>query len=54
MSCWPWKHEWTKWERVGVGNIVKPEEPTTVVGVYEQQRRECSKCGMCQLREERA
>ena len=51
--CWPWSHDWTKWETTekGIMQRIRPGFDPITVGVYEYQRRVCTKCGQSQLRE---
>ena len=61
--CWPWNHDWTKWEVIGSGRLastrdaiglpIHPPEKIIIIGTYEEQRRVCNKCGKSQLRETR-
>jgi hypothetical protein len=60
-SCGPWQHQWSKWTTIAGGKLLKTTnavgipfqqgEEKTVIGTYEEQRRECERCGMSQLRE---
>jgi len=51
-KCWPWAHEWTKWQMLDRGELYRLFAPTSpIVGRYETQRRECMKCGKAQMRE---
>lgn len=64
MMCWPWSHKWGKWKTFEVGACLKltdslglpieDESKRPVTGHYEYQRRECSECGISQIREDRA
>lgn len=59
--CWPFFHRWAKWKTTDHGKLessifVLTGQPHRVdgspitTGHFEEQRRECEKCGKCQLR----
>jgi hypothetical protein len=52
--CWPWSHEWTKWETIETGCVSVVDRITTkplaITGSFEKQRRVCENCGMSDLR----
>lgn len=58
MKCWPFFHRWAKWETTIKGELWSKNfdqltgNPATPgrCGFWEKQRRECEKCGKCQLR----
>ena len=53
----PHRHEWTLWEIIKEGNIVKTYnadiwswgEETQIIGTYLDQRRRCVSCGKFEL-----
>ena len=57
MICW---HRWTKWEKIAEGIITRKYNLYTLQmllpeqqyesGQFEDQRRECKKCGKSELR----
>jgi hypothetical protein len=53
--CWPWAHDWSKWQTFSHGLIVvnAGEKPPRPLGSFIEQKRECAKCGKIQLRESR-
>jgi hypothetical protein len=54
-KCWPWSHDWRKWQTIERGELLhRHSTEPIIVGCYENQRRECKKCGKSQLREIRA
>lgn len=67
MKCWHKWHKWNKWETVEKGkgaespqnsyykwHYEKNDGTGLVVAYFEVQRRECRKCGQCELHEESA
>jgi hypothetical protein len=63
LRCWPWSHQWSKWNTYSGGKLVKITDALGlpiregdgiaqhVIGDYENQRRECQRCGKAELRE---
>jgi len=49
----PWSHDWTKWETINEGNILRIDEESKT-GIFTEQRRTCQICGKVKLRIERA
>lgn len=45
-------HEWSKWTFCARGNI--RDRHNSHIGYYEKQSRECTECGLIQLRTEQA
>lgn len=45
-------HKWTRWETVGSGDIL--DNDLDKCGVFETQRRECTRCGKAQMNNSRA
>lgn len=54
MCKWRWQHVWGKWTKLRDGfdqDCEKDKEGTRYLGTsFEEQRRECSRCGFAQLR----
>jgi len=49
--CWPWSHQWTKWDDAYVVSEKRVgEDLTSNIGV--EQRRRCADCGKLQIRVE--
>jgi hypothetical protein len=51
VSCWPWSHNWSKWQVIERGKVVKVNQ-TAPVGSYLLQERTCYECNKKQLRRE--
>jgi hypothetical protein len=51
VNCWPWSHNWSKWEDIERGKVVKVNQ-IVPVGSYLLQQRTCYDCNKKQLRRE--
>lgn len=49
MKCWPWSHDWERWQVKREGRIARGES-NAEVGTWKEQERLCRKCGLLQLR----
>jgi hypothetical protein len=50
VNCWPWSHNWTKWEDINRGALSRNNIP---VGLFLIQQRVCLNCNKKQLRTEK-
>jgi hypothetical protein len=59
-QCLPFTHEWSKWNKIAEGILYMQYDVLTgrklddhekyINGYFENQRRECGRCGLAQLR----
>jgi hypothetical protein len=45
-------HSWGNWETAHKGEITRPGE-RTILGVFENQRRVCTICGLVQMKNQK-
>jgi len=48
--CWPWSHQWTKWENREEAAPLMERGTTFRIGTLIVQLRTCENCGKLQLR----
>jgi hypothetical protein len=51
-NCWPWLHNWSKWEDIEQGSVIHIKSQV-IIGKYIVQERICAECNKKQLRTEK-